>query len=113
MKRHSSVADRATTCWKEYYDEDESEQILVIKDSWRYPERGEEGELLRDTTGKGVTNVARYYHYETVRIGGEDDEIDGDVRKWLGIAKATEAFPHTSATSKTEGIMPLQSTECR
>ncbi|KAI9777130.1 MAG: hypothetical protein M1839_009086 [Geoglossum umbratile] len=75
MKRHSSVAGRATTCWKAYCDGDESKMILVVKDSWQYPEREEEGELLRDATEKGVVNVARYYHHETVRVGGKDDDI--------------------------------------
>jgi hypothetical protein len=34
MKRHSSVAGRATTCWKAHREGDESKQILVIMDSW-------------------------------------------------------------------------------
>ncbi|KAH6960068.1 hypothetical protein BKA56DRAFT_600408 [Ilyonectria sp. MPI-CAGE-AT-0026] len=41
---------------------------LIIKDSWQYPERDEEGELLCEATAKGVVNVARYYHHETVQI---------------------------------------------
>lgn len=48
MKRHSSVASRATTCWKAYCYGDKSKTILVIKDSWEYPEREEEGVLLCD-----------------------------------------------------------------
>jgi hypothetical protein len=63
MKRHSSVAGRAITCWKAHREGDESKQILVIKDSWQYREREEEGELLREATEKGVVNVARYYHH--------------------------------------------------
>ncbi|KAI9769851.1 MAG: hypothetical protein M1840_003845 [Geoglossum simile] len=108
MKRHSSVASRATTCWKAYCDGDESKTTLVIKDSWQYPERGEEGVLLRDAIEKGVVNVARYYHHETVRIGGKDDDINGNVRKGLDIMKATDAFRHASATSNAE--MPPPST---
>jgi hypothetical protein len=50
MKRHSSVAGRATTCWKAHREGDKSKQILVVKDSWQYPEREEEGELLREAT---------------------------------------------------------------
>jgi hypothetical protein len=34
MKRHSSVAGRATTCWKAPREGDNSKQILVVKDSW-------------------------------------------------------------------------------
>jgi hypothetical protein len=110
MKRHSSVAGRATTCWKAYRYGDESNKILVIKDSWQYTERREEGEFLCSATEKGVVNVARYYHHETVRVGGRDDDINGNVRKGLGITKATDAFLHTSAASNTEGLMPPSST---
>ena len=110
MKQHSSVASRATTCWKAYCDEDKSKTTLVIKDSWQYPEWGEEGVLLRDTTEKGVVNVARYYHHETVYVGGKDDNINGNVRKGLDIMKATDAFQYASATSNVENTMPPPST---
>jgi hypothetical protein len=39
-----------------------------MKDSWQYPERSKEGELLRESTKKDVVNVARYYHHRTVRV---------------------------------------------
>ncbi|KAK4151065.1 hypothetical protein C8A00DRAFT_45663 [Chaetomidium leptoderma] len=42
---------------------------FVIKDAWQYTEREEEGELLREATDKGMVNVARYYHHETVAPG--------------------------------------------
>ncbi len=32
----------------------------AIKDSWQYPERDEEGELLRKVMAEGVVNMARY-----------------------------------------------------
>ncbi|KGQ01016.1 hypothetical protein PAAG_12328 [Paracoccidioides lutzii Pb01] len=44
--RAHCVAGRATTCWKAYCETDESQTPLVVKDSWQYPERIEEGELL-------------------------------------------------------------------
>ncbi|KAI9766861.1 MAG: hypothetical protein M1839_004748 [Geoglossum umbratile] len=110
MKRHSSVAGRATTCWKAYRDGDELMVTLVIKDSWQYPERGEEGELLRNATEKNVVNVARYYHHETVRVGGKEDDINDNIRKGLGIMKATDAFRHISASSKAEGLAQSRST---
>jgi hypothetical protein len=109
MKRHSSVAGRATTCWKTHREGDKSKQILVVKDSWQYPEREEEGELLREATEKGVVNVARYYHHETVHVGGSEDDINGNVRKGLDITKASNAFRTTSA-SKAEGKMLPPST---
>ncbi|OJD26326.1 hypothetical protein ACJ73_02299 [Blastomyces percursus] len=48
--RARCVAGRATTCWKE-------------------------GELLREARAKGVKNVARDYHHETVRIDDKDDDV--------------------------------------
>jgi len=37
---------------------------------------------------KGVVNVARYYYYETVYIGGKEDNIYNNVRKGLDITRA-------------------------
>ncbi|KAI9772444.1 MAG: hypothetical protein M1840_000647 [Geoglossum simile] len=102
IKRQPSVAGRATTCWKAYRDGDELKKVLVIKDSWQYPEREEEGELLREATEKRVINVARYYHHETVRIGGKEDDINDSIRKGLGITKSTDAFLHPSVTNEME-----------
>ncbi|KAK0722221.1 serine/threonine-protein kinase Sgk2 [Lasiosphaeria miniovina] len=62
---------------------------LVIKDSWQWPERDEEGDLLREATGKGVVKVARYYHHETVQVNGMDDDIRSNIRKGLDITGAT------------------------
>ncbi|EXM12386.1 hypothetical protein RAB80_014575 [Fusarium oxysporum f. sp. vasinfectum] len=67
--------------------------LLVIKDSWQYPERDEEGELLREATDKGVVNVARYYHHETVQIDGADDDIRNNVRRGLDITQAANYRP--------------------
>jgi hypothetical protein len=55
--------------------------LFAIKDSWQFPEREEEGELLREASDKDVVNVARYYHHETVCVGGQDDDIGGNVRR--------------------------------
>src|SRR5882757_9440084 len=38
---------------------------------------------------KGVVNVARYYYYETVYIGGKEDNICNNVCKGLDIIRAT------------------------
>jgi len=86
------VAGRATTCWKVHRENDPGTP-LVVKDSWQYPEREEEGELLEAAKSKGVVNVARYFHHQTVRVGGEDDEICTNVRKGLDITKATNYKP--------------------
>jgi hypothetical protein len=83
MKRAPCVAGRATTCWKAHREWDKAHLPLVIKDSWQYPEREEEGKLLAEATEKGVVNVARYYYHETVHVGGIVDDIRGNVRKGL------------------------------
>ena len=63
---------------------------LVIKDSWQYPEREDEGEILREATEKEVINVARYYYHGTVQVDGKDDDIQGAVRKGLDMTQATK-----------------------
>ncbi|KAI0837480.1 hypothetical protein F5Y06DRAFT_297335 [Hypoxylon sp. FL0890] len=83
-----SIVGRATICWKAYSEGDKSKP-LVIKDSWQYPERDEEGELLQQVTRQAVTNVARHYYHETVRIQAKDDDIQGNVRRGLDITRAS------------------------
>jgi len=92
VKRVRCVAGRATTCWKVHRENDPGTP-LVVKDSWQYPEREEEGELLKAAKKKGVVNVARYFHHQTVRVGGQDDEICKNVRKGLDIMQATNYKP--------------------
>ncbi len=88
IRRAPCISGRATTCWKAHREGD-PRTPLVIKDSWQYPEREEEGELLREATNKGVVNVARYYHHETVCVRGKDDDIRSNIRQGLDITKAT------------------------
>lgn len=89
---------RAITCWKVYRERDESRTSRVVKGSWRYPEP-EEDELLREATEKKVVNMARYYHHETVRVSGEDDNVHRRVRTGLDITKATDYKPRGSVIS--------------
>jgi hypothetical protein len=96
MKRAPCIAGRTTTCWKAHREGDDSRMPLVIKDSWQFLEREEEGELLREATDKGVVNVARHYHHETVRVDSQDDDIRGNVRRGLDITKATNYKPESS-----------------
>ncbi len=84
------------------HQEDDPGTSLVVKDSWQYPECEEEGELLCEAAKNGVVNVARYFHHETVRVGGKDDDIRTNVRKGLDITKATKDRP--------EKIIPPPST---
>ncbi|KAI0799077.1 hypothetical protein GGR55DRAFT_692916 [Xylaria sp. FL0064] len=83
-----SIVGRATVCWKGYLQGDRSTPF-VIKDSWQFPERDEEGKLLQEATSEGVKNVVRYYYHETVHIQGQDDDIQGNVRKGLDITRAS------------------------
>ncbi|KAK3353872.1 serine/threonine-protein kinase Sgk2 [Lasiosphaeria hispida] len=98
MKRTRCIVGRATTCWKAHREED-PQKLLVIKDSWQHPEQDEEGDLLREATGKGVVRVARYYHHETVQVNGMDDDIRSNVRKGLDITRATNYRPGRSVVS--------------
>lgn len=80
IKRQRSVAGRATRCWKAFV-EDMPDHWLVVKDSWEYEERPEEGLLLKEATEAGVKNVVRYYHHETVYVDGRVDDVLDNVRK--------------------------------
>ena len=91
MKRQRSVAGRATTCWRGSL-RDKLDGGLVIKDSWEFEERPEEGLLLKEATKAGVKNVARYYHHETVHIGGEIDDVRHNVRKGLSDTDGRNPF---------------------
>jgi len=83
ITKQAVIVGRATTCWRAYRDGDESEEPLVVKDSWQYEERPEEGELIKEATDKGVRNIARYYHHETVQVGGKNDDTIENVRRGL------------------------------
>ncbi|MCJ1351308.1 MAG: hypothetical protein MMC33_001292 [Icmadophila ericetorum] len=89
MQQQSSVAGRATTCWRGYVNPDTQ---LVIKDSWEYEERPEEGLLLKEATEAGVENVARYYHHETVYVRDAVDDVRNNVRRGLQYADGRNPF---------------------
>ncbi|KAI1932301.1 hypothetical protein LOZ66_006910 [Ophidiomyces ophidiicola] len=97
VRRVECISGRATTCWRTHRDGGEPQTTLVVKDSWQYPEREEEGELLRGATEKGVVNVARYYHHETVRVQGRGNDICNSIRRGLDI---TTASNYTQAGSR-------------
>ncbi|PNP50183.1 hypothetical protein THARTR1_09172 [Trichoderma harzianum] len=105
--RQPCIVGRATTCWKAHRngDDGETRQIFVIKDSWQYPERNEEGLMLQEATVKGVTNMAKYYHHEVVQVGGVDDDIRSNVRKGLDWTVATVSPPiDTDASSPAVSV---------
>ncbi|KAM6505455.1 hypothetical protein FSOLCH5_014671 [Fusarium solani] len=99
------IAGRATTCWKAHL-EGCPDMPLAIKDSWQYPERDEEGDLLREATAKGVVNMARYYHHETIRIHGTDDDIRSNVRRGLDITRAANYRPERSMPPSITAAAP-------
>ncbi|KAF2623840.1 hypothetical protein BU25DRAFT_433900 [Macroventuria anomochaeta] len=96
IQRAPCIVGRATTCWKAYREGDESRKPLVIKDSWQFPEREEEGQLLCEATNKDVVNVARYYYHETVCVGGQDDNVRANVRQSLDTTRATNYMPEST-----------------
>ncbi|RVD81417.1 uncharacterized protein DFL_009282 [Arthrobotrys flagrans] len=100
MLRASCIVGRATTCWKAHWEGD-AKRPLVIKDSWQYMEREEEGDLLREATNRGVVNLGRYYHHYTVQALGTDDDIRSNVRKGLDITKAEKCRLERSMTPST------------
>jgi hypothetical protein len=105
IRRAPCIAGRATTCWKAHRESDDSRAPLVVKDSWQYPERTEEGQLLREATDKGVVNVARYYYHETVHVGNKEDDIKSNIRNGLDITKAANFKGERLASSPgTNGV---------
>jgi hypothetical protein len=103
MTRARCITGRATTCWKAHR-EDDPHTLFVVKDSWQYLERDDEGALLREVTGKGAVHVARYYHHETVQVRNADDDVRNDVRnnvrKGLDVTKATNYRQSRSRLSR-------------
>lgn len=83
IRKHVVVAGRATACWRAYSDKDQSKEPLIVKTSWQYEERPEEGELIKEATDKGVKNIARYYHHETVQVDGKNDDTIKNLRRGL------------------------------
>ena len=81
LRKQAVVVGRATTCWKAYCEKDQGKVPLIVKDSWQYTERPEEGLLIKEATDSGVLHVARYYHHETVQVNGKDDDIIANVRQ--------------------------------
>jgi hypothetical protein len=106
MKRARCIAGRATTCWKAHREED-PHALFVVKDSWQYLERDDEGGLLLEATGKGAVHVARYYHHETVQVRNADDDVRNNVRKGLDVTKATNYGQNRSRPSPSTSTAGL------
>lgn len=83
IRKQAVIVGRATACWRAYYEKDQSKEPLLVKDSWQYEDRSEEGELIKEATDKGARNIARYYHHETVQVDGKNDDTIVNVRRGL------------------------------
>ena len=105
--KQAAIVSRATTCWRAYRDTDKTKRPLIVKDSWQYEERPEEGLLIEEATNRGVENIARYYHHETVRVGGEIDDTLGNVRR--GLMKACGRTTFRQRSFKTPGASASES----
>ena len=83
ITKHAAIIGRATRCWRAYVGEGDARRRFVVKDSWQYKEREEEGDLIKYATSKEVTHIGQYYHHETVQCSGKDDDILGNVRRGM------------------------------
>ena len=93
LRAHAAcIAGRATTCWKAYREGDDSKKPLVVKDSWQYVNRPEEGELIRKAAAEGVTNISQYYHHETVLFNGKEDYVRSNVRNSMSTKAGSNPF---------------------
>lgn len=92
-------------CWKAHRTT-EPHSPLVIKDSWQFPEREDEGAILQDIADRGVANMARYYHHYTVHVDGKPDDILNNVRK--GIDLSTADFYKSIAPEQSDSSRSLQ-----
>ena len=112
LRAHAAcIAGRATTCWKAYREGDDSKKPLVVKDSWQYFNRPEEGELIRKATAAGVTNISQYYHHVTVLFNKKEDFIRSNVRNGMSTEAGSNLFtqpgffsPETTTSSKASGF---------
>ena len=87
IKQARYIAGWAITYQKVYHKGNIFKAPLIIKDLQQYLERKKEGNLLYKATEKGVVNVARYYYYKTIYIGGQNNNIF-NIHKGLNITKA-------------------------
>ena len=107
IKRQPAIVARGTICWRAYRDTDKMKKPLIIKDSWQYEERPEEGLFVKEATNRGVENIARYYHHETVHVDGEIDDTLYSVPRKLMEPCGRTTFKQRN--SKTYGASALES----
>ncbi|KAL4871729.1 hypothetical protein BDV12DRAFT_163650 [Aspergillus spectabilis] len=70
--------------------------------------------LLCDAAAKGVINVARYYHYETIKLNGIIDDIRDNIRRGLDVRTAANYrsahFEGSPAASTADTVRTGRST---
>ena len=93
--KNAAIVSRATTCWKAFSETNKTKKPLIVKDSWQYIDRPEEGVLIKEATDEHVRNIAKYYHHETVQVGRKDDSTHENIRRRL-----TEVGGRTSFRKK-------------
>jgi hypothetical protein len=86
IHRQASIIGRGTTCWKAKLEG--SDGMFVVKDSWQYEGRADEGALLTECTPSRY--LAPCHYSETVRIGEMDDDLCGNVRKKIGLSSGVK-----------------------
>jgi hypothetical protein len=65
---------------------------------------------LREAAAKGVTNVARYYYHETIKLNGLIDDIRDNIRRGLDVSKAADYRPTRFEGSPTISTADSRST---
>ena len=92
LHRQACIIGRATTCWKVTLEGETTP--FVIKDSWQYVGKDDEGELLMDVANAGVRHVAPCYHCASVRTDDDkDDDFSSCVRKELDLLSGKKWKP--------------------
>lgn len=94
LHRQPCIFGRGTTCWRATLDGKE----FVVKDSWQYEGREDEGALLVESTG--VEHVAPCYHSEIVSIGKYNDDL-GSVRRKIDLSSAKMWKPRKPTQTTT------------
>ncbi|KAG6297773.1 hypothetical protein E4U09_001238 [Claviceps aff. purpurea] len=71
----------------------DGQQVIEIERNGKseciWPEHDEEGEMLLRADRQKAINVARYYHHDTVRVRGMNDDARDCIRRGLDITTAS------------------------
>jgi hypothetical protein len=76
MVTTKAISSRGTTVWKGFVINGNERTRVVVKDTWQYTDRPDEGDMLRAATDRGAENVVAYYHHEVVHVGAHVDDTN-------------------------------------